>query len=432
MKDQKTMDRLRAMIAEMQATGPKMRTSEQNASDYSEGLARLGFSRRTSIRGAYFVRREEYPSFHAYGRLSLKDCFADPSAYRMLAQDDAHSEFDPCSAVFLDTETTGLAGGTGTHVFLVGLGEFTQDSFILTQFIMPDPHDEPVMLGELESLFRGRRWLVSFNGKAFDVPLLETRFVVNRLRPPFSDALHFDLLHAARRLWRGAYDCSLQSLEAAVLGCERESDIPRALIPSIFFEYLRRRDASLLAPVVEHNKNDVLALAALLGQMCRRIKEPHKEGRTALELINIGKLFERQGMYDESAECYSKAPYYDQGQGVRLCALEKLATVRRKQKDYAGAASAWLEAVEQNPLDVRGFIELAKHAEHRQKDYSKAMEMCRRAMSAVSVLLSSSPSPTNHALQQDLRKRLDRLERKSAARAAHSSLTSRIARPAAE
>ena len=432
MKDQKTIDRLRAIIAEMQAAGPRVYRSEPLTSDYSEGLASLGFSRRANARGAYFVRREEYPSFHAYGLRTLKDCFAEPSAYRMLAQDDAHTGFDPCSAVFLDTETTGLAGGTGTHVFLVGLGEFTQDSFILTQFIMPDPHDEQVMLEELDPLFRGRRWLVSFNGKAFDVPLLETRFVVNRLRPPFSNILHFDLLHAARRLWRGAYDCSLQSLEAAVLGHEREGDIPGALIPSIFFEYLRRRDPSLLAPVIEHNKNDVLALAALLGQMCRRIKEPHREGRTALELINMGRLFERQRMYDKSAECYREAPYYDQGQNVRLSALEKLATVRRKQKDYTGAASAWLEAVGHNPLDVRGFIELAKHAEHRQKDYAQAMDMCRKAMSALSVLLSSSPSPSNQALQHDLGRRLDRLERKSAARAAHSSLTSRIARPAAE
>jgi uncharacterized protein YprB with RNaseH-like and TPR domain len=430
MIDRDTISRLRSMIAEMQAAGP--RTCPRQPADYSEGMASLGFVRRTNSMGAYFVRREEYPSFHAYGLRSLRDCFATPWTYRMLAQDDAHGSFDPCTAVFLDTETTGLAGGTGTHVFLVGLGEFTQDSFILTQYIMPDPSDEVSMLGELEPFFKSHRWLVSFNGKAFDVPLLETRYVVNRLRSPFSDAPHFDLLHAARRIWRGAYDCSLQSLEARVLGCEREGDIPGALIPSVFFEYLRRRDASLLTPVIEHNRNDVLALAALLGQMCRRVQEPHKEGRTAVELLNIGRLFERTGMYGESAQCYCEAPHYGSGQDVKLLALQKLASVRKRQRDYAGAASAWIEVVGQNPLEVRGFVELAKHAEHREKDFARAAEMCQKAISALSVLLSASPTPRNRSLLQDLKKRLDRIERKTAARTAQSSLTSRIARPAAE
>jgi len=416
MKDQKTIDRLRAMIAGIEARRPEAepRAGRVATPDYSEGLSSLGFTMRANEKGACFVRHEEYPLFHSYGRRMLKDCFAGPHIYRMLAQDDAHLEFDPASALFLDTETTGLAGGTGTHVFLVGTGEFTGDEFVLTQYFMPDPGDELPMLGELDPLFRRRRWLVTFNGKSFDIPLLETRFLVNRLVSPFSHAAHFDLLHAARRLWRGAYDCSLQSLEMSILGHEREGDIPGALIPSIFFDYLRRRDASLLEPVIEHNKNDVLALAALLGHMCRRIDEPHAGGRAALEMINIGRLFERTGMYDESAECYSEAPHYEQGSSVRLHALEKLAGVRRKQKNYAGAASAWREVVSQNPLDYKAFIELAKHAEHREKDYARAVEMCRRAMSALAVLSPSRPASPDKTLD-DLKKRLCRLERKSAA-----------------
>ncbi len=417
MKDQKTIDRLRAMIAGIEARRPEIEPSAVKATDqdHEEGLLGLGFETRANERGTCFVRREEYPLFHSYGRRMLKDCFAGPHIYRMLAQNDAHLEFDPASALFLDTETTGLAGGTGTHVFLVGTGEFTEDEFVLTQYLMPDPRDELPMLGELDPLFRRRRWLVTFNGKSFDIPLLETRFLVNRLVSPFGHAGHFDLLHASRRLWRGAYDCSLQSLETSILGHEREGDIPGALIPSIFFDYLRRRDASLLEPIIEHNKNDVLALAALLGHMCRRIEEPHAGGRVALEMINIGRLFERTGLYDESEECYSEAPHYEQGSSVKLHALERLAGVRRKQKNYAGAASAWREVTSQNPLDYKAFIELAKHAEHREKDYASAIEMCRMAMSALAVLSSSRSTSPCRTLLDDLKKRLDRLERKSAA-----------------
>jgi hypothetical protein len=377
-----------------------------------ELVCTLGLSCEENEHGFVLARRQSYPASSGFGARRLEDSFAGAATYALLAQDPSHETFVPGDATFLDSETSGLAGGTGTHVFLVGLGTFEDDSFVLSQYLVPDPTMELPMLEAIAQAIRQKGWLVTYNGKAFDIPLLETRFTLNRRRSPFAGLGHFDLLHAARRLWRDALECSLGSLEHSLLGHERENDIPSALIPSVFFEYLRRRDPRLLLPVLEHNKDDVMAMAALLGHMCRRVESPSSGRPTAVEMYNLGRMFERAGRLDECAGCYQDAPHCDAGSTAGRKAMERLALVEKRQGNFARAAEIWSTVAREDPYTLGVLVELAKHFEHREKDCRQALEVCRAAIERIDLIISANPTPKNHTLLGELRRRKDRLEKK--------------------
>ena len=172
----------------------------------------------------------------------------------------------PAEWAFLDTETTGLAGGTGTCAFLVGVGRITPEGFRVRQFFMRDYCEEASLLDALARHLAPFRVLITYNGRTFDQPLLETRYRLNRSRPPFGKLEHLDLLYGARRLWKLRYEtCRLVDLENQVLGFERQGDVPGALIPYLYFEYLRTGRAARLLPVFHHNATDILTLACLTG-----------------------------------------------------------------------------------------------------------------------------------------------------------------------
>src|SRR5690242_16551760 len=184
--------------------------------------------------GTILAVRHEYPLDHRHGAPCLASVRDAPEALLRLLAKNAGEVPDPCGLLFLDTETTGLVGGTGTYAFLVGTGSVEEASFVVTQYLMRDLDEEPALLAALAPSIERATAVVSFNGSAFDVPLLETRFVLGRRRWP--DVVHLDLLHAARRVWgRVLQDCRLETLERAVLGVERENDVPGAFIPSMYF-----------------------------------------------------------------------------------------------------------------------------------------------------------------------------------------------------
>ena len=178
----------------------------------------------------------------------------------------------PERLVYLDTETTGLAGGTGTCAFLIGIGTLEGTQFVVRQFFLRDYPEEKAILHALAEILGGFDGLVTYNGKTFDIPLLETRYALARQKSPFGRMLHLDALHPARRLWRLRLEsCKLQDLESAVLGIEREGDIPGSEIPAIYFDYLREGDARGLQPVFHHNALDIMTLAAITVELARAI-----------------------------------------------------------------------------------------------------------------------------------------------------------------
>ena len=217
-------------------------------------------------RGTVYLAEEWWPLDHRHGRLPLQDALALPApALPRLAP--GLSAPDLVGAAFIDVETTGLVGGTGTYVFLVGIGTFEEGSFRLRQFFLADLRGETAMLAAVAEVLAGCRSLVSFNGRRFDVPLLETRLTLSRLPPSASGLPHLDLLYPARRLYRRRLpSCRLASLEAALLGLEREDDVPGWAIPPLYFDYVRGGRAEPLRAVFRHNALDILSLARLPDQ----------------------------------------------------------------------------------------------------------------------------------------------------------------------
>ena len=211
---------------------------------------------------------------------------------------------------FLDTETTGLAGGTGTCAFLVGVGRITREGFHVRQFFMRDYGEEASLLDALTRHLAPFRVLITYNGRAFDQPLLETRYRLNRARPPFSRLEHLDLLYGARRLWKLRFEsCRLVDLENQVLGVERHGDLPGALIPYVYFEYLRTRQAARMLPVFQHNATDILTLACLTGIVPYAFKDaagtPLKHGA---EMAGIARWLREAGRNRAGAAHCSAAP----------------------------------------------------------------------------------------------------------------------------
>src|SRR5438309_10017883 len=254
--------------------------------------------------GSLLVVRREYPLAHRHGRVPLDGVRRAP--LDVLAR-VARVEGDGLAAerlLFLDTETTGLAGGTGTYAFLVGAGWVEGDTFVVTQHFMRDLDEEPALLAALAPLLERASGVVTFNGAGFDLPLLETRFILARRRWPPALA-HLDLLRPSRRVWSARFaDCRLATLEREVLGLLREDDVPGAVIPGLYFEFLRSRRAAPLARVFAHNRDDVLSLVALLGWFGRALLgDAHLQ---AEELAGLARLWEPVDL-ERALACYRRA-----------------------------------------------------------------------------------------------------------------------------
>lgn len=327
-----------------------------------------------------------------------------PETVGVLAGEPELGPFDLSRAVFLDTETTGLAGGAGTAAFLVGIGFVYGDRFRLRQYFMRDYHEEPALLHELGRDLEGFAHLVTFNGKMFDVPLLEARYRLNRARFPLSGTPHLDLLHPARRLWKMRLEsCRLQSLEAALLGLRRHGDVAGEEIPRIYFDYVRSREAGALPRILEHNRLDVVSLAALAVVACQWVEEGRAEDPR--DVYSLARVFERARLYERSEAEYRRALACDVGP-VRVPSLLRLAARAKQAGDHAAALGLWERAAEAgDPLALR---ELAMHHEHRTQDLAAALAAAERGLALV---LSLDDPPARRAAA-DFHRRRARLLRK--------------------
>ncbi|HEY7519007.1 MAG TPA: ribonuclease H-like domain-containing protein [Methylomirabilota bacterium] len=327
--------------------------------------------------GPLLVARHEYPLGHRHGRLALDGLARVPmDVLGRVARLDGPPP-DPERLLFLDTETTGLAGGTGTYAFLVGAGWREDDRFVVTQYFMRDLDEEPALLAALAPVLERAAALVTFNGGGFDVPLLETRFVLARRRWPAS-LPHVDLLRPARRVWTACYDdCRLTTLERAVLGLTRESDVPGAMIPSLYFDWLRQRRASPLARVFAHNRDDVLSLAALVSWFAAALGDT--PSISAGEWAGLGRLWEDLDP-ERALRCYRTALERglggEHGHVVRL----RLAWWEKRAARWDAACALWETAARHGAFDPRPWEELAKFHEHRQRDFAAAHSVVSTAI----------------------------------------------------
>ena len=327
--------------------------------------------------GPLVVVRREYPLDHRRGRFVLGDALDLAAEILDALVPGGVNSLAPERLLFLDTETTGLAGGTGTYAFLVGAGYVAGRRFVLEQYFMRDFDEEPALLAALDSLLARAGGVVTFNGNGFDLPLLETRFVLARRRWPVA-LPHLDLLRPARRVWGMAGgDCRLATLERQVLGLEREDDVPGFLIPSLYFAFLRDRRPGPLRQVFAHNRDDVLSLAALLGWFARAA-DPGAP-LTAAEVAGLGRLWERRDP-ERAGEYYRRALAAGldgpEAHRVRL----RLARWEKRRARWEAACELWEAARAAGWFDVTPWEELAKYHEHRRRDLATARRIVRDAL----------------------------------------------------
>jgi uncharacterized protein YprB with RNaseH-like and TPR domain len=364
-------------------------------------------------RGEFFLVESSVHLDVRHGDVPLSRVHATaPASVSVLAGEPEMKDFDLGRAVFLDTETTGLAGGAGTAAFLIGVGWFEGERFRVRQYFMRDYHEEAALLhGLAEWLCRFDR-MVTFNGKMFDVPLLEARFRLNRGRFPLAEAAHLDLLHPARRLWKARLEsCRLQSLEVALLGLRRHADIPGEEIPGVYFDWVRRRDARMLARVFEHNRQDIVSLAALAVLACQWVEEERAEDPR--DVFSLARVLERARLYERSEAGYRRMLELDPGP-LRGQALLRLAWRAKRAGDTARAACLWAEAGEAG--QVEGWRELAMHHEHRTRDLDAALSAVERGLRLVGDPGSANVRSWHQA--RGLERRRARLLRKRAVRTA--------------
>jgi len=359
--------------------------------------------------GEYFIARQAFPFGRPYGKLRIGDISAaDLSPLNLLFP--LASVPAPDRLIYLDTETTGLAGGTGTCAFLIGVGMVEGTQFVVRQYFLRDYPDEKAVLHSLAEVLSGFEGLVTYNGKTFDVPLLETRYALARLKSPFTRLMHLDALHPARRLWRLRLEtCRLTDLESAVLGIEREGDVPGSEIPGIYFDYLRTGDARGLQPVFFHNALDIMTLAAVTVELARAIGDGGASSLDSpLDLFSLSRMFESAGSREQSVETCQRALNGGLPEEVEARALLQLALQYKRQRRQESAVETWKELARRpSPLALEALEELAIHYEHRQRDLRSALNFTQSALE----LLRERPSPPDAAR---FTHRLERLQRKLA------------------
>lgn len=374
---------------------------------------------QTTPHGEVFVAEQRYSPEYRHGQTGLNvtaslEIIAEWAGDRRIAAGNLDS------FVFLDTETTGLAGGTGTYAFLIGAGRYEGDHFRLTQFFMRDPLEEPAQLAALTEFLQPCDTLVTFNGKAFDVPLLNTRFISNGESSPLASAAQLDLLHLARRLWRDRLPSRrLGQLEIHILDAVRtEEDVPGWLIPDVFFSYLRSGDARPLKGIFYHNAMDVLAMAALLNHMSQIIADPFNSSvEHALDLVALGKLFEHLGNLDMAAKLFRHGLEQDLPEENYWETLRRLSMLQRRREDWPAALELWRQAAEGR--QIYAHVELAKFYEHNTRDYREALHWTQTALDLINV--PHYPRSKRRHWHPELEHRLARLQRKlSKAEAAES------------
>ena len=362
--------------------------------------------------GSTFLSEASYPPEYVHGVVQL-DLSLQPNIIAAWAGNPAIASQDRSAFAFLDTETSGLAGGTGTYAFMVGAGRYTSQGFQLVQFFMRDPLEEPAMLLALEQYLAPCSTLVTFNGKSFDVPLLNTRYILQGWKSPFTELAHIDLLHLSRRLWRDRLPSrTLSNLEVHILGAHRsEEEVPGWMIPQMYFEYLRDGDARPLRRIFYHNAMDVVSMAALLNHTTFLLEDPANfPAIQAFELAAAARLYTELGQIASAIPLFQNCLKSDPPPDLFLDTTERLALIFKRQGDYTSAIPIWESAAQSG--GVFAFVELAKYYEHQTQDYAQAIRWTQSALEFL--LLPTCPIALLNQWQGEFEHRLERLTHKHA------------------
>ncbi|WP_226526689.1 ribonuclease H-like domain-containing protein [Metabacillus niabensis] len=357
------------------------------------------------------IREVVYPLDYKHGHYRLREFkevvarWNESELQHPLSSKNHH----PDELFFFDTETTGLGGGTGNTIFLLGQAQVLDNCVVIKQHLLPKPGNEVALY---QSFLKGinSKTLVTYNGKAFDWPQVKTRHTLIREQvpslPPFG---HFDLFHAARRLWKNELESvKLSKVESEILGIQRENDIPGFLAPMIYFEFVKQQNPEIIAGVLKHNEIDVLSLITLYTHLSTKLLDINNK-TTNSEHYEIARWLDYIGEKDSALHAYSSFVKKESGQEPQ--AKFALSLLYKKQKSWKQAVTLWEEIVSEsnsNEVSFKATVELAKFYEHQEKDFLKAMKY-------TDILRQRSEKyiELNELINaEEIKKRKERIERK--------------------
>jgi len=332
--------------------------------------------------GKHFETERLYERHRRHGSMDISDLIELPEDLLVALSGGDALPSPPARWAFLDTETTGLAGGSGTVAFLIGVGRITPEGFRVRQFFMRDHGEEASLLHALAGHLAQFDVLITYNGKTYDQPLLETRFRMARARPPFERLAHVDLLHGARRLWKLRLEsCRLVELESRILGVEREGDLPGEMIPYVYFEFLRTQQAWRVVPIFHHNAVDILTTACLTAVVPLAHRAPDATPFAhGADLIGLARWFLKAEQCEQALGLMRRAVDLGLADHLLFRALWDIAAIEKRlgREDAALAVLADL-AASRNPYRVPALEALARHYEHRERNYSMALDLVKDA-----------------------------------------------------
>ncbi|MGG4469244.1 ribonuclease H-like domain-containing protein [Paenibacillus alvei] len=359
------------------------------------------------------IREVRYPLEYKHGNYAFRDFLGAVSEWNNT--NNAH----PLSAkghqaedlFFFDTETTGLGGGTGNTIFILGYARVQGDEIVLKQHILPNPGSEvPLFKSFLENV--DYTTLVTYNGKAFDWPQVKTRHVFVREHvPKLPEFGHFDLYHAARRMWKHRLErAKLSIVEQDVLGVERQDDIPGFLAPMIYFDFVERKNPEGMLGILKHNEIDILSLITLYTHLSFQLLQKD-ESMSARETYEVGRWYASLGESTQAVE--SLKTIMDGNEEENLLAQFVLAKQYKKDKNDDAAQTLWENIIKaEGKIDEKvvyeSYIEAAKLYEHKLKEYKKALEYTTRAHK----LIEGTKIAENTRIMTDVYKRKNRLCKK--------------------
>lgn len=365
--------------------------------------------------GDVFSLTHKYPLTYSQGISSLIPPSHINPFKRWMKIDLPENQFVPEKLLFLDAETSGLSGGAGTFAFLLGLGFFNADEFHVQQLFIRNPVDEPGLLTVLEDIVARYQTFVTFNGKAFDIPLMRTRCVLNQFPDYFVDKTHMDLLRAARRLWnKRLASKSLSMLEKEILRFQRTQDeVPGWMVPEIYFDYLHDQDAQPLQGVFYHNEMDIVSMAALFKLMNDFLNNPLTTPEIpGMDLAEAAQIFHEINDLDTAISLYRKSIDQELPQPFLIQTLDKFARLYRNQGEMEKALELWKLAASCDQINA--CVELAKYHEHQTKDIAVALHWTEQAASFIGKPQYLTPNPPRSIIKQEIDHRYNRLRKKAA------------------
>jgi uncharacterized protein YprB with RNaseH-like and TPR domain len=343
----------------------------------------------------------------------------DHAALRLLSPDAPAIVGDPSQWLFLDTETTGLAGGTGTYAFMIGIAWWNAGGLEVEQFFLRDHSEEYSALAALSERIAQRPVLVTFNGKTFDWPLLETRYRMTRSIPLPAPRAHLDFLHPSRHLWRLRLGSArLSELERHALGWDRGEDFLSELIPQIYFDFLRGGSPDTLLAIFAHNQMDLRGLAGLALRVLQLLGDPETHGRDAFELFGASRICERRGESARARRLYERSVCEELREELPAeagrAARRSLALLSKRDGDHAAAVEHWQKLLGISREGFEAYEQLAIHHERKVRDPQRALEITRSALAELrrANRLRLLAPLVQLRLRTRFEKRLSRLERK--------------------